>query len=113
MSDQGGVTIPAPAGHNGYGIDRTVDRVGGCDVLAIGGPGTSSEVCGERGIDEGVGNGSLEDEVVNRIVSGVVLGGGCESEHLDRAIVAGGSKILVGGVKGDAFDMTGVVGDCL
>lgn len=82
-------------------------------MLAIGGPGTSSEVCGERGVDEGVGDGSLEDKVVDSIVSGVVLGWRCESEHFDGAIVTGGSKILVGGVKGDAFDMTGVVGDCL
>ena len=42
-------------------------------------------------------------------MSAIILGGGGESEDLDRAVVAGRGEILVGWIEGDALDMTRMV----
>jgi hypothetical protein len=55
----------------------------------------------------------LEDEVIDLILLCRVWRWRVESEDFDSAVVACGCEVLVGWIKGDAFDMTLVVGQRL
>lgn len=113
MPNECGISVPASSIYNGNSTNWPVDRIGCSYMLTVRSPRASPEVGCERGVDERFSNRVLKDEIVNRIMSTVVLSWRGEAKDSYRSIIASGRKILVRGVEGDAFDMTRVVGKSL
>lgn len=110
MADQGNVAVPGASGDYGDGADGAVYRVGSCNVCAIGRPGAAAKVGGEGGGCKGSGNGGFENEVAALVVGGGVWQGRGEAVDAHCAVIASGCKVFVGGIKGDALDVTLVLG---
>lgn len=79
-------------------------------MLAIRGPGASAEISCERRVYKWLYDGVLEDEVIDGVVGRIILGRRGESKDANGAIIAGGSKVFVGRIEGDALDVTGMIG---
>lgn len=109
MADQVDVAVPATTVDDSNGADGTINSVSSSYVVAVGGPGASTEVCSQGRGDERRDNGGFEHEIVDLIVCGGIWSRGIEAEDLDGAVVARSSKVLVRRVECDSLDMALVV----
>lgn len=105
--------VPCASGDDCDGADGPIDGIGGGDMSTVGRPGATAEVSGQRRGRKGGGDGLLEREVVALVVSAGIGLWGSEVIYSHGAVVAGGGKVFVGRVEGDAFDMTLVLGESL
>lgn len=106
MTDQVDLTVPSRSFDNSDRTDRSVDSIGGSNVVSIGRPRASSKVRSQwRALKRGTDR-SLENKVVNHVMLGRIRRGRGESEDFNRSVIACCRKELVCRVKGDSFNVT-------